>query len=63
MTHVEHRGCVVPDCALWAFGFAEHVVGGGRELYTDAHASTHMTGRGSLKDTFIVKLKDMGEGA
>jgi hypothetical protein len=55
---VEHRRCVVPDCAPWAFGFAEHAVGiGGSELYTDAHASTHLTGRSSVQDIVQIKLK------
>jgi hypothetical protein len=59
---VEHCGCVVPDGALGAFGFAEHVVViGGRELYTDAHSSAHLTGRGSLKERARFKIKDMGD--
>ena len=50
--------------APWAFGFAEHVMGiEARELYTDAHASTHLACRSSLKDKVRVKLKDRGEGA
>jgi hypothetical protein len=53
---VEHGRCVVADCALGAFGFAEHVVGiGGREFDTDAHASTHLPVRSSLKDKVRVK--------
>jgi hypothetical protein len=61
---MEHRKRVVHDYAPGAFGFADHVMGiGGRELHTDAHASTHMAGRTSLKNRFRVKLKDRGEGA
>jgi hypothetical protein len=36
---------------------------GGRELRTDAHASTHMAGHSILKNRVRVKLKDWGEGA
>jgi hypothetical protein len=60
----ELRRCIVPDCTSGSFGLAEHVVGiGGRESYTDAHASTHLPGGGSLKNKVQVKLDDGGENA
>jgi hypothetical protein len=59
---VKHRGCVVPECAPRAFRFVEHVVTRrGRELYTDAHVSTHLTGKRSFKDIVKVKFNDRGE--
>jgi hypothetical protein len=53
-----------PEYAPVAFRFVEHVVSKrGRELYTDAHASTHLTGKRSFKDIVKVKFNDRGENA
>jgi hypothetical protein len=61
---VEHCGRVVSDCEAGAFCFAERLVGiRGRELYTNAHASTHLAGHSRLKYRVGVGSNDMGEGA
>jgi hypothetical protein len=39
---VEHRRCIVPDSAPWAFGFAEHVMGIWVENYTPKPRRAHI---------------------
>jgi hypothetical protein len=61
---VEHSISVVTDSAPGAFGLAEHVVGiGGRELYPNAKAGTHMAGDSTFEHRVRVKFDDRCERA